>query len=100
MTDLMYSSMSLICPRSSCRDTKRKIKGSRMCSESASGSGRLVTHMSRFESQIPNLRICITSCVSISSFMRLRTFARGGGTTDVFGHAKGVYNRIRWVGEF
>jgi hypothetical protein len=48
---------------------------------------RLVTHMSRFESQIPNLRICITSCDSISSFMELRTFARGGWTVDEFGHS-------------
>jgi hypothetical protein len=52
-----------------------------------SGSSRLVTHMSRFESRIPNLRICITSCDSISSFTNFRTLARGGRVFDVFGHS-------------
>jgi L-rhamnose isomerase len=50
-----------------------------------SGS-RLVTHMNRFESKIPNLRICVMSWDPICSFTRFRTFGRGGRTADVFGH--------------
>src|ERR1700679_4129429 len=40
MTDVMYSSMSFFCPCSSCRETERKIKGSRASLMSI--SGRLV----------------------------------------------------------
>jgi hypothetical protein len=72
---LMFAcqSISVSCARvaadskaQSARDTKRKIKRSRM--SLMSGPSRLVTHMNRFESKFPNLRICVTSCDSISSF--------------------------------
>lgn len=48
-----------------------------------SESSRLVAHMNRFESKIPNLRICVTSFDSISSFYEVqdlctgRTFVQG-----------------------
>ena len=67
-TDVMYTSMSLFCPCSSCRETERWIKGSR--ASLMSTSGRLVTHMRRFRVELSDL---------ISSFKRFRTSERGDG---------------------
>jgi hypothetical protein len=73
-TDLIYFSMSSICPFSSCKETERKAKGPRRALMSV--SGRLVTHMRRFG-----------TCESMSCTISSRTFSRGDGIAVVFGHS-------------
>src|SRR5260221_14769786 len=71
--DLMYFSMSSFCPLSSCKETERKVKGSRIGLISV--SGRLVTQMRRFG----NLE-------STRSSRSTKTSSRSDGR-DVFGHS-------------
>src|SRR6267142_5816777 len=66
--------MSSFCPLSSCKETERKVNGSRTGLISA--SGRLVTHIRKFG-----------SCESTRPSKSVKTSSRGDDRADVFGHS-------------
>src|SRR6266850_1320428 len=76
--------MSHICPLSSWRESERKLNGSK--TPLMSGSDRLVTHMRRFE-----------NCESTRSSTSLKTFSRGDGITEAFGHSSKA-SKIKYTG--
>jgi len=81
--DLIYISMSPICPISSCRELEWKFKGSRIVLMSV--SGRLVTQMRKFG-----------TCESMRSSTNIKTLSRDE-TDDVNGHSS-TASIIRYTG--